>query len=67
MLTGKVKWFDSQKRFGYIAPDEFGYVVFVHAKNIEGGSLRENEEVTYELRQGDTGIYAKSVSLITNP
>jgi CspA family cold shock protein len=67
MPTGKVKWFNSQKGFGFITPDESGYVLLVHTKDIEGGSLRENEKVTYKVGQGDNGIYAKGVSLITNP
>jgi CspA family cold shock protein len=67
MPTGRVKWFNTQKKFGFITPDEGGYVLFVETKDIEGGFLRENERVKYETGRRDTGLYAKSVSLITDP
>jgi CspA family cold shock protein len=67
MPTGTVKWFNSQKGLGFITPDEFGYVLLVHTKDIEEGPLQENEKVTYTLGQGDNGIYAKSVSLTASP
>ena len=63
LITGKVKWFNDQKGFGFIArenePD-----VFVHhsAINMEGfRSLQEGEEVTYELVVSEKGASAANV------
>jgi CspA family cold shock protein len=52
MATGKVKWYNSQKGFGFIAPDDGGKDVFVHATALEAAGLRglnEGQSVSYEL------------------
>jgi cold shock protein len=52
MTTGTVKWFDSQKGFGFIAPDDGGKDAFVHISAVERsglGSLREGQKVGFEL------------------
>ena len=64
MPTGTVKWFSNQKRFGFITPDEGGNDLFVHANSIEGGILRDNDEVKYEVGQGQKGPCAENVILI---
>ena len=64
MPTGTVKWFSNQKRFGFITPDEGGNDLFVHANSIEGGLLRDNDEVKYEVGQGQKGPCAENVILI---
>ena len=56
MINGTVKWFNSEKGFGFIAPDDGGSDVFVHYSEIQGGgsrNLEENQKVTYEVEQGD--------------
>jgi CspA family cold shock protein len=65
MPTGKVKWFNSQKRFGFITPDDGGKDLFVHANAIEGGTLRDNDPVKYDVGQGQKGPCAESVTLMT--
>lgn len=63
MATGKVKWFDSKKGFGFIVGPE-GKDVFVHFSRIEGDgfrSLKDGEEVEYELLEGDKGLHAQRV------
>jgi len=67
VVRGKVKWFNDQKGFGFIArenePD-----VFVHhsAINMEGfRTLREGEEVTYELLVSEKGASAVNVSRVS--
>jgi CspA family cold shock protein len=64
MTAGTVKWFNADKGFGFIAPDEGGPDVFVHYSAIESSGFRElteNQAVTYEVTQGDKGPQATSV------
>ncbi|MCF8453812.1 MAG: cold-shock protein [Pedobacter sp.] len=62
MQTGKVKWFNSQKGYGFITQED-GKEVFVHFKDIEGGAnaLRDNDEVEFEVEEGRKGLQAVRV------
>ncbi|HEX5378646.1 MAG TPA: cold-shock protein [Phenylobacterium sp.] len=54
MTTGTVKWFNGQKGFGFIQPDEGGGDVFVHISAVERaglGTLHEGQKVSYELER----------------
>ena len=52
MATGTVKFFNEDKGFGFITPENGGTDVFVHISAIEGGSsLRDGQKVSYELGQ----------------
>ncbi|MGD9946699.1 MAG: cold-shock protein [Burkholderiaceae bacterium] len=67
METGIVKWFNSEKGFGFIAPDNGGKDLFVHFKDIEGNgfkSLDENQRVQFSVAQGLKGPQAKSVRAV---
>ena len=58
MPTGTVKWFNTAKGFGFIAPDEGGADVFVHISQVERSGLTglaDNEKVTYDLIDGRDG------------
>ena len=54
MTTGTVKWFNTQKGFGFIAPDDGGSVGFVHIRAVEClelGSVTEGQKVSFELQK----------------
>ncbi|WP_146345017.1 cold-shock protein [Phaeobacter marinintestinus] len=58
MPTGTVKWFNTTKGFGFIAPDEGGNDVFVHISSVERSGmtgLADNQKVQYELIDGRDG------------
>jgi len=63
MATGRVKWFNERKGYGFISPDE-GEDVFVHYSEIQGNGFRtlyEEQEVTFEITQGPKGLQATNV------
>ncbi|WP_125256233.1 cold-shock protein [Brevundimonas fluminis] len=54
MATGKVKWYNSTKGYGFIEPSDGGKDVFVHATAVEAaglGSLNEGQTISYEIEQ----------------
>ncbi len=64
MPVGVVKWFNDQRGYGFITPDEGGKDVFVHSSGIQGtgqDSLREGQRVEFEITQGEKGPQAPNV------
>lgn len=61
MPSGTVKFFNSQKGFGFIVPDEGGQDVFVHSSGT-GGDLYEGDKVNYEVEESPRGLKATNVT-----
>ena len=67
MAEGIVKWFNSEKGFGFIAPSDGTADVFAHYSEIQGGgfrSLEENQRVQFEIGQGAKGPQATGITAI---
>ncbi|MDQ3397955.1 MAG: cold-shock protein [Deinococcota bacterium] len=66
MATGRVKWFNGEKGFGFIEQDDGGKDVFVHFSAISGGGYRdlnEGDKVEYTVEQGAKGLQASNVTV----
>ncbi|CAM3516889.1 MULTISPECIES: cold-shock protein [Cupriavidus] len=64
MATGIVKWFNSEKGYGFITPDDGGKDLFAHYKEIQGAgfkSLEEGAKVEFEITQGMKGPQASKI------
>ncbi len=63
MAQGVVKFFNDQKGFGFIKPDDGGDDLFVHRSNVQTDdqSLRDDQTVEFEIGQGRKGLEARNV------
>ena len=69
VLNGTVKWFNSEKSFGFIQQDNGGKDVFVHFRQINNTgygrvSLEEGQKVSYTVGEGQKGPQAENVTVI---
>lgn len=67
MATGTVKWFNSEKGFGFITPDEGSSDVFAHFSAIQGNGRRdlfEEQRVQFDIEQGPKGLQASNIEAI---
>ena len=67
MATGVVKWFNNEKGYGFITPDEGGADLFAHFSAIQSDgyrSLDENQVVEFDIVQGPKGPQADNVRII---
>lgn len=65
MATGKVKFFNDEKGFGFITPDDGGKDLFVHISAVAAGSLSDNDKVEYEVGEGRKGPCAVDVKTVS--
>jgi CspA family cold shock protein len=68
MAQGTVKWFNGEKGYGFITPDDGGSDLFVHYSEITGSgyrSLNDNERVEFEVTQGQKGPQATQVQRLS--
>jgi len=64
MATGTVKWFNSEKGFGFIQPDDGGADLFAHFSAIAASgyrSLEDNQRVEFDVARGDRGPQAANI------
>ncbi|NQY24893.1 MAG: cold-shock protein [Arcobacter sp.] len=67
LVNGTVKWFNSEKGFGFIEPEDGGKDLFVHFRQINSNgydrvSLNDGQKVTFEVAQGEKGPQAENVT-----
>ena len=67
MAVGTVKWFNAEKGYGFIAPEDNSADVFVHFSAIQGSGfkeLQENDRVEFETQDGPKGLQAANITVI---
>ena len=67
MQTGTVKWFNADKGFGFISPDDSQQDVFAHFSAINSNgyrSLEENQRVEFEVQEGPKGLQAANITVL---
>lgn len=63
-MKGTVKFFNNQKNYGFIEPEEGDEDLFVHRSDVESGNLAEGDKVEFESEQGDKGPRAVNVEKV---
>lgn len=68
MATGKVKWFDGKKGFGFIVPEDGSPDIFVHYSSINSNNefktLKEGMSVQFDIMEGKKGLQAQNVVVV---
>jgi len=64
MIDGTVKFFNDEKGYGFITPDDGGKDVFVHANGLDGIRINEGDKVSFETEEGKKGLNAGNVSVL---
>ena len=69
MATGKVKWFDGKKGYGFIVPEDGAADIFVHYSSIKSEadykSLKEGMAVRFDITEGKKGLQAQNVVVVS--
>ena len=69
MLTGKVKWFNPQKGYGFITPDDGKKDIFVHISAVEKSginTLNENDKVSYDEARNNGKVSAANIKVLND-
>ena len=69
MLTGKVKWFNPQKGYGFISPDDGKKDIFVHISALEKSginALNENDKVSYDEARNNGKVSAANIKILND-
>ena len=66
MQEGTVKWFSSEKGFGFIKPEDGSEDVFVHHSEVSGEDLRDGEHIEFDVEQTPKGLSAVNVRRLKN-
>ena len=68
MVKGRIKWFSTEKGYGFIAPRDGSNDVFVHRNNVNGlgwdEGLKDGDEVEFEIERTPKGLAAQNVELV---
>lgn len=64
MATGVVKFYNSEKAFGFIIPDDGSKDVFVHKNSVKSGMLQEGDKVEYSVEETQKGLNALDVEVV---
>ena len=63
-IQGTVKFFNEEKGFGFICPEDGSKDVFIHISKLNGSPLQENQKVNFETQEGRKGLEAVNVEVI---
>ena len=67
MASGKVKWFNNAKGYGFVLADEGGDDLFAHYSSIDMDgyrTLRAGQTITFDVKQGDKGLHAVNIRVV---
>ena len=68
MVNGTVKWFNTNKGYGFIEPDDGGKDVFIHISAVEKSGLKtllENQKITFEINQDKGRLSAANIKIVS--
>ena len=68
MVNGTVKWFNANKGYGFIEPDDGGKDVFIHISAVEKSGLKtllENQKITFEINQDKGRSSAANIKIVS--